>query len=156
MSSWLSGRPSVLRMSPRRRIIGGWPALRWMSEASCFMTRRKSWLTGSSHFASTATLSAAMREALSMSAVAMQDSWGKANRGRGPPAIVTRYWRGVGVPLNPYFGAFGRGWQGKTSVQQAHRHAALGKVAFGRRNRKLVVMEDAGRQGGVGAAAGQH
>ena len=38
----------------------------------------------------------------------------------------------------------------------AHRHAALGEVGLGRGNAVFIVMENAGRQGRVGAALGQH
>ena len=48
MSSWVSGRMSMRRMSPLRRIIGGWPTFRCKSDASCFMTMRKSLLTSGS------------------------------------------------------------------------------------------------------------
>ena len=48
MSSCVSGRMSARRMSPCRRIIGGWPTLRCRSDASCFMTMRNSLLTSGS------------------------------------------------------------------------------------------------------------
>ncbi len=48
MSSWVNGCMSMRRMSPRRRIIGGWPTFKCKSDASCFMTMRKSLLTSGS------------------------------------------------------------------------------------------------------------
>ena len=48
MSSWVSGRMSARRMSPRRRIMGGWPTLRCRSDACSFMTMRKSLLASGS------------------------------------------------------------------------------------------------------------
>ena len=48
MSSCVSGRMSMRRMSPLSRIIGGWPTFRCRSDASCFMTMRKSLLTSGS------------------------------------------------------------------------------------------------------------
>ncbi len=63
MSSWVSGRISMRRMTPLRRIIGGWPTLRCRSEPSYFMTMRKSLLTSGSFLTSAAGLPLAVTTA---------------------------------------------------------------------------------------------
>jgi hypothetical protein len=67
MSSCVRGRISVRRMSPRRRIIGGWPTFKCKSEACNFMTMRKSFWTSGSFLTSAGALTSGAGKSSGMS-----------------------------------------------------------------------------------------
>src|SRR5262245_35520511 len=124
MSSWVSGRMSTRRMSPRSRIMGGWPTFRCRSDASCFITMRNSLLTSGS-------LAAMAGDCASVS------RWGaSALIGRSAPEE-----RPGGIAV---------------ARKGATGDATLGEIGLGGRDVVLVVVEDAGRQGGVRLALGEH
>src|SRR5262245_20176238 len=119
MSSWVSGRMSMRRMSPRRRIMGGWPTFRCRSDASWRMAMRKSLLTSGS-----------------------RGDFGSLGTPSGSVDIRTPVKIGeAGFSERPL---------------EADGDAAVREVTFGDGNRIVLVVKDAGRQGRIGLAFGQH